>query len=105
MSTPRIELVKQFDHQVTGISVSETGRVFVNFPRWTEDTAVSVAELTPDGQVTAYPDEQWNAWRNAKKDEVTPGDHWVCVQSIVADGRGKLWVLDPAAPAQSQLVA
>lgn len=105
MSTPRIELVKQFDHQVTGISVSETGRVFVNFPRWTEDTAVSVAELTPDGQVTTYPDAEWNAWRNAKKDEVTPGDHWVCVQSIVADGRGKLWVLDPAAPAQSQLVA
>jgi sugar lactone lactonase YvrE len=105
MNSPRIELVKQFDHQVTGISVSETGRVFVNFPRWTEDTAVSVAELTPDGQVTAYPDAQWNAWRNANKDEVTPGDHWVCVQSIVADGRGILWVLDPAAPAQSQLVA
>lgn len=105
MSKPSIELVKQFDHQVTGISVSETGRIFVNFPRWTEDTAVSVAELGVDGQVTPYPDAAWNAWRNARKDDVTPGDHWVCVQSIVTDGRGKLWVLDPAAPAQSLLIA
>jgi len=99
-----IELVAEFDHQVTGVSVSETGRIFVNFPRWTEDTAVSVAELK-DGRVTPYPDQEWNAWRNAKKDEITPDDHWVCVQSVVADQRGSLWVLDPAAPAQAHVVS
>ena len=99
-----IELVQAFGHQVTGISVSEDNRIFVNFPRWTEDSAVSVAELV-GGTVKPYPDEEWNAWRNAKKDEVTPEDHWVCVQSIVADGRGSLWVLDPAAPAQAHLVS
>jgi len=99
-----IELVADFGHQVTGVSVSETNRIFVNFPRWTEDTAVSVAELK-DGEVKPYPDEEWNAWRNAKKDEITPDDHWVCVQSIVADQRGSLWVLDPAAPAQAHMVA
>lgn len=99
-----IECVARFDHQVTGVTVSESNRIFVNFPRWTEDTAVSVAELQPDGSVTPYPDEQWNSWRNARKDEVTPQDHWVCVQSVVADGRGSLWVLDPAAPAQSHVV-
>ncbi|RYE65626.1 MAG: hypothetical protein EOO79_08165 [Oxalobacteraceae bacterium] len=103
-STCTIELVQAFEHQVTGISVSEDKRIFVNFPRWTEDSAVSVAELV-DGTVKPYPDAQWNAWRNAKKDEITPEDHWVCVQSIVADGRGSLWVLDPAAPAQDHLVA
>jgi hypothetical protein len=27
------------------------------------------------------------------------------VQSIVADGKGSLWVLDPAAPAQAQVVS
>jgi sugar lactone lactonase YvrE len=99
-----IELVQAFEHQVTGVSVSEDNRIFVNFPRWTEDSAVSVAELV-DGSVKPYPDEEWNAWRNAKKDDITPEDHWVCVQSIVADGRGSLWVLDPAAPAQSHLVS
>jgi len=105
MNQCSVELVAEFEHQATGISVAENGRIFVNFPRWTEDTAVSVAELGANGQLTPYPDTAWNSWRNARKDEVTPGDHWVCVQSIVADGRGKLWVLDPAAPAQSQLVA
>lgn len=99
-----IELVADFGHQVTGVTVAEDGRIFVNFPRWTEDTEVSVAELK-DGGVRPYPDEAWNGWRNAKKDEVTPHDHWVCVQSVVADRRGSLWVLDPAAPAQAHLVA
>ena len=100
-----IEQVAAFDHQVTGISVSEDNRIFVNFPRWTEDTEVSVAEVLGDGSIKPYPDEEWNAWRNAKKDDIAPEDHWVCVQSIVADGRGSLWVLDPAAPAQSHMVA
>ena len=100
-----IAQVAAFEHQVTGVSVSEDNRIFVNFPRWTEDTAVSVAELLPDGGVKPYPDGEWNAWRNAKKDDISPEDHWVCVQSIVADGRGSLWVLDPAAPAQSHMVA
>jgi sugar lactone lactonase YvrE len=99
----KIELVADFGHQVTGVTVSETNRIFVNFPRWTEDSPISVAELK-DGEVKAYPNEEWNAWRNAKKDEITPNDHWVCVQSVVADGRGSLWVLDPAAPAQAHVV-
>ncbi|MGI4843335.1 MAG: L-dopachrome tautomerase-related protein [Janthinobacterium lividum] len=100
-----IEQVAAFEHQVTGVSVSEDDRIFVNFPRWTEDSAVSVAEVGRDGALRPYPDEQWNAWRNARKDELPPEQHWVCVQSIVADGRGSLWVLDPAAPAQAHLVA
>jgi sugar lactone lactonase YvrE len=100
----RIELVATFPHQVTGVTVSERGRVFVNFPRWTEDTAVSVAELMRDGSLRAYPNTEWNSWRNKRKDEISPKDHWVTVQSVVADGRGSLWVLDPAAPANEKLV-
>ena len=34
-----------FEHQATGVAVSADGRVFVNFPRWTEDSPVSVAEV------------------------------------------------------------
>ncbi|HWJ96070.1 MAG TPA: L-dopachrome tautomerase-related protein, partial [Telluria sp.] len=98
------ELVAQFEHQVTGVAVSEKNRIFVNFPRWTEDSPISVAELQRDGTLKPYPDAQWNAWRNARKDELTPGDHWVCVQSVVADGRGSVWVVDPAAPAQGFIV-
>lgn len=100
---PDLTLVAEFDHQVTGVTVTNDGRTFVNFPRWTEDTAVSVAELMDDGQLRPYPDDDWNRWRNAKKGEVSPGDHWVCVQAVVADGES-VWVLDPAAPATAHLV-
>jgi sugar lactone lactonase YvrE len=94
----RLQQVATFDHQVTGVTVAPDGRIFVNFPRWTEDTPVSVAELMPDGSTRPYPNEEWNAWRNARMSEVSPGDHFVCVQSVVADRRGSLWVVDPAAP-------
>ncbi|WP_208108653.1 L-dopachrome tautomerase-related protein [Cognatilysobacter terrigena] len=100
----RLVEVAHFDHQVTGVSVTEDGRIFVNFPRWTEDTEVSVAELLPDGSLRPYPDAHWNSWRNAKKNALSPDDRWVCVQSVVADGRGSLWVIDPAAPAAAFLV-
>ena len=100
----RLREVAAFEHQVTGITVSADGRKFVNFPRWTEDAPVSVAEITADGDLRPYPDAQWNAWRNARRDEITPQDHWVCVQSVVADTRGNLWVIDPGAPAQAVIV-
>ena len=103
-ASPGLELVSSFEHQVTGVTVSSTGRFFVNFPRWTEDSPVSVAEILPDGRLRPFPDAEWNAWRNARKDEMTARDHWVCVQSVVADRRGNLWVLDPAAPAQGTVV-
>ena len=94
----RLQAVATFDHQVTGVTVTPDGRIFVNFPRWTEDTPVSVAELMPDGSTRSYPDEEWNTWRNETMSAVSPGDHFVCVQSVVADERGSLWVVDPAAP-------
>ena len=90
-----IERVANFDHQVTGVAVSETGRIFVNFPRWSEDVPVSVGEVK-DGKVVPYPDEEWNSYRNWV--EKSPSDHFVCVQAMTADGKGNLWVIDPAAP-------
>ncbi|MGZ8376300.1 MAG: L-dopachrome tautomerase-related protein [Gemmatirosa sp.] len=96
--------VARFEHQVTGVTVSEGGRIFVNFPRWSEDAPVSVAELRPDGSLRPYPDERWNAWRNERKHARSAEDHFICVQSVVADGRGSLWVLDPAAPASERVV-
>src|SRR4051812_49284297 len=103
---PQLELhkVAAFDHQVTGVSVSSGGRVFVNFPRWTEDVPISVAELRPDGSTVPYPDAEWNAWRNSRRFELSPADHFVCVQSVVVDHHDHLWVLDPGAPAMDFLV-
>ncbi|UMY18619.1 major royal jelly family protein [Methylobacterium organophilum] len=99
----RLTQVARFEHQVTGVTVARDGRIFVNFPRWSEDAPVSVAELK-DGKPVAYPDAEWNAWRNARKDEVDPKTHFVCVQSVVADGQDRLWVVDAAAPAMAHVV-
>jgi sugar lactone lactonase YvrE len=100
----QLQLVASFQHQVTGVTVAADGRIFVNFPRWTEDAPVSVAEVTRDGQIKPYPDDAWNSWRNAKKNQMSAGDHFVCVQSVVADAHGNLWVVDPAAPATAAVV-
>ena len=83
-------------HQVTGVAVSPTGRVFVNFPRWEEDVAISVAEIGRDGTITPYPDAAWNSFRNTAPTE--PGQRFVCVQALACDPHGDLWVVDPAAP-------
>lgn len=101
---PHLRQIAAFDHQVTGVTVARDGRIFVNFPRWTEDAPISVAELGENGETIPYPDGEWNRWRNAKRDEISPDDHFVCVQSVVADRHGQLWVLDPGAPAQSFVV-
>ena len=96
--------VAQFDHQVTGVAVTPDGRRFVNFPRWTDDAPISVAELTNDGSLKPYPNAEWNAWRNAKSSQMSVGDHFVCVQSVVADRQGHLWVVDPGAPGNEKIL-
>ena len=97
----KIEKVMSFDRQVTGVAVSEDGRIFVNFPRWFEDSPISLAEIK-GGKLVPYPDEAWNGFRMA--DPKDPGDRFVCVQAETADGHGHLWVIDPAAPATGFIV-
>ncbi len=88
-----IEEVASFPtQQVTGVAVTPDGRVFVNFPYWSEEHTVSVAEVMKDGSMRPFPDEAWN------KKEGDPAKRWVCVQSVYVDDTGALWVLDPAAP-------
>ncbi|WP_043237464.1 L-dopachrome tautomerase-related protein [Stutzerimonas azotifigens] len=99
-----LQLIAEFEHQVTGIAVTPEDRVFVNFPRWTEDSPISVAERLADGTLRPYPDEAWNAWRNETAFEKPMGEHFVCVQALLADTRGGLWVLDPGAPGNERVM-
>jgi sugar lactone lactonase YvrE len=87
--------------QWTGVAVSQEGRMFVNFPRWSDDVPVSVAELTIYGKLAPFPNQKWNNWTEGK----APGEHWVCVQSVYIDDENYLWVLDPANPRFSGVVA
>jgi len=74
----------------TGIAVSDKGRIFVNFPRWSV-IPFSVTEII-DSQLVPYPDEDWNNW----KESAPPKNHFVCVQSVYIDKDNILWILDPA---------
>lgn len=76
----------------TGVAIDpHTHRIFVNFPRWGDkNVPYTVGEIVGD-KVVPYPDAQMN---RATTD--VPAAHFISVQSVVADGRGRLWVLDPA---------
>ncbi|HEY6768128.1 MAG TPA: L-dopachrome tautomerase-related protein [Candidatus Sulfotelmatobacter sp.] len=95
------EVYQNNDFQITGIAVSKSGRLFVNFPRWSDRYLYAVVEVAPDGSAKPFPDEHWNQWdlkpQNAAK-------QFVCVQSVVVDGSDVLWVLDPAAPMLATVV-
>ncbi|KIC62833.1 hypothetical protein RM51_10785 [Chryseobacterium taiwanense] len=80
--------------QVTGISVNEDGRSFVNFPRWRESVKYSVMEISENKMSVPYPDARWNSWKPGK----TISDSlFVAVQSVVAKNN-KLYVLDTRNP-------
>ena len=76
----------------TGVSVAPDGRIFLNYPQWGDHPAFAVGELK-DGRVVAYPDAALNAPEGAD-----PATHLLSVQSVVADGRNRLWILDTGAP-------
>ena len=89
------EVFSDNDFQITGVTVSPDGRIFVNYPRWSDLYLNAVVEVLPGGIARPYPDSEWNGWDRKPH---TAADHFVCVQSVVADDEGSLWVLDPAAP-------
>ena len=76
----------------TGVSVSETGRIFINFPEWGDDVQATVVEIV-DGELVPYPSKEANTFDPANSEK-----GFLSVQSIVADGEGTLWILDTAAP-------
>ncbi|CAM3941871.1 L-dopachrome tautomerase-related protein [Bordetella muralis] len=80
------------DAMPTGITVTDNGRLFVNFPKWGDDVAFTVGEIR-EGQVFPYPDAAFN-----REDASDPAKGLISVQSVVADGKGRVWLLDTAAP-------
>lgn len=101
-----LEVVAESENQWTGVTVSPGGRIFVNFPRWSENVPLSVGELQPDGTVRPFPDEQWNNYsRVTGQKSVDPMNApFVAVQSVVADSDDFLWVLDTGNPRFSGVV-
>lgn len=100
--TPKLETVFQDPtYQITGVAVSKSGRVFVNYPYWTDTYRYAVAEVGKDGTAKPYPTADYNTWREGQP--VTP-DKWICVQSVHVDNKDRLWVVDAASPKQNGVV-
>jgi sugar lactone lactonase YvrE len=80
--------------QFTGVAISKTGRMFVNYPRWQGPHEYDVAEVSSNGIARAYPDKDWNSWEKNQGGS----NKWVCVQAVYVDDQDQLWVVDPGAP-------
>jgi len=89
-----LKVAAESQRQWTGVAVSHTGRVFVCWPRWSDEVPVSVAEVRPSGEMVPYPDAEWNSWNP----RLSPSGYFVCVQSVYVDDEDYLWILDPANP-------
>ncbi len=85
----RLETVANFNGAMpTGVTVSQTGRVFVCYPHWGDPVPFTVAEVK-NGQAVAYPNAQVN-----KIDKAHPAACLYSVQSVVVDPKNRLWALD-----------
>lgn len=83
-------------YQLTGVAVSKSGRIFINYPLWSDTYKYALVEVMKDGSVKPYPDATWNSWKMGQD----PTNRWVCVQSEFVDAKDRLWVIDPASPKQ-----
>ena len=74
----------------TGIAVSTSGRIFINYPRWGDDVQFTVAEIV-DGKPLAFPNTIWNEQGSVS----TQDKRIVSAQSVVIDPSGNhLWIVD-----------
>ncbi len=80
----------------TGVTVSQKGRIFVNFPKWGDEVSFPVAEVR-NGKAVAYPDETVN---QTDTDDLAAdaAAALVSVQSVVVDPADRLWILDTGSP-------
>ncbi|MDB5097573.1 MAG: major royal jelly protein [Cyanobacteria bacterium RYN_339] len=73
----------------TGITVSQKGRIFINFPRWGDPVTATVAELI-GGKPVAFPP----GLKQLVDPDKEPVQGLVSVQSVVVDPKDRLWILD-----------
>lgn len=84
-----LKVIASSEKQWTGVAISSNERLFVNFPKWSDDVPVSVAEII-DGKVIPYPNSVWQTDKGEKS--------FMAVQSVVVDKKDRLWVLDTRNP-------
>ena len=86
--------------QLTGIAISQEGRMFINFPLWYRPYKYAVVEINKNGKLEPYPDKNRTKWKPGRD----PSKHFVCVQSVYIDKKNYLWILDAAAPGMTMAI-
>jgi sugar lactone lactonase YvrE len=96
----KLQLVfKDSVYQLTGVAISKEGRLFTNYPLWSDIYKYALVEVLPGGEVRPYPDLYMNTWEPHQSGE----DKWVCVQAVYIDDKNTMWVVDPAAPKMQEV--
>jgi sugar lactone lactonase YvrE len=98
-SKPQLELVfADNTYQLTGVAVSAKGRLFTNYPLWSDVYKYALVEIKEKKPVP-FPNESMNSWKEGQ-----PGkDKWVCVQAVYVDDQDFMWVVDPASPKMNKV--
>jgi len=79
-------------YQLTGVAVSKSGRVFTNYPRWSDTYRNALVEIGKNKSATPFPDINWNTWNVEKGGDKK--SHFLCVQAVVIDDQDTMWVVD-----------
>ena len=94
-SQTKLELVFEDNtYQLTGVAIGKAGRLFTNYPLWSDTYKYALTEVTGLTQSNPYPDANMNSWQAGQSGE----NKWVCVQAVYIDDNNTMWVVDPAAP-------
>ncbi|UDQ98257.1 L-dopachrome tautomerase-related protein [Lentisphaerota bacterium WC36G] len=80
-----ISIVSSSKQQWTGIAINKENRIFVNFPTWSDNVPIKVAEIIK-GKAVSFPNEKTNL------------NLFKAVQSVIVDKKNRLWVLDTCNP-------
>jgi hypothetical protein len=80
-----LEPIAHFNEAMpTGVTVSQKGCIFVNFPKWGDNVSFTVSEIR-DGKAKAYPNEALN-----QTNENNLAAALVSVQSVIVDAADRL---------------
>ena len=88
-------------YQFTGLAKEEGGRLFVNYPYWSDRYQYAVIETQGQTGKIPYPNLPMNQWQMGQ----SGANKWVCVQSVYTDRGGTLWVVDAANPKMQTIQA
>ena len=81
----KLYVMASSQNQWTGVAVSRSGRIFVNYPTWSDSVPIKVAEIK---QFCAKPYPDIN----------TNNKLFKAVQSVFIDKKDRLWILDTCNP-------